>query len=80
MSSIQESQREVYRQSLDLEMLTESRISIDQWQAQAKDAARAYGRAFRNDPHARGRAYSRMWYGIFSIAEVKRAAKERWEI
>lgn len=74
-----DNRREIYQHNLEMEMLTEGRLGRAEWARQAKDAAAAYARmAPKSDPYAYSEAMQRMVGKVFSIAEVRRAAKERW--
>lgn len=75
-----EDRREIYQKDLELELLTESRLPAAEWAKQAREAAAAYARRYPEDPDAFDVAMCRMRYAVFSIAEVKRAAKEGWAV
>lgn len=73
--------REIYQQNLEMELLTEGRLAASEWQRQANEAARAFERAApKSDRYAFSQALQRMVGKVFSIAEVRRAAKNGWGI
>lgn len=73
-----DNRREIYQRDMELELLTERRMPNWQWVAQAWEAARAYAKQRPSDPNAYDIAMARMQLETFSIAEVRRAAKEGW--
>lgn len=73
-----EDRREIYQQNLEMELLTESRLGAAEWFREALEAAKSYARQFPSDPYAYSVAANRLNGRVFSIAEVRRAAKERW--
>lgn len=75
----EETRRLEYQKQQEAELLTEGKLGLDEWHKQASWAARQYYNAKRHsDPWAHSTAMARMLTKVFSIAEVKRAAKEGW--